>query len=84
MRFYRSRKCNDIQNIKNNGNKSIRAYVNDNKMCFHYFQAIKDMDYIIKEKTFIEKLLNCECDNYLTESKCIRQQHIFKENNKKE
>ncbi|XP_011182497.3 meckelin [Zeugodacus cucurbitae] len=38
-------------------------------LCAFIDHAIKDMDYIIKEKTFIEKLLNCECDNYLTENK---------------
>jgi len=26
------------------------------------------MDYIIKEKSFVEQLLNCEIDNYITES----------------
>lgn len=31
-------------------------------------QAIKDMDYIIKERTLVEKLFNCEIENYLTES----------------
>lgn len=34
-----------------------------------FFQGIKDMDYIIKEKTFLENLLNCEFDNNLTDSK---------------
>lgn len=27
------------------------------------------MDYIIKEKSLVEKLFDCEIDNYLTESK---------------
>lgn len=34
----------------------------------NFLQAIKDMDYIIKEKTLTEKLFNCEIENYLTES----------------
>ncbi|CAD6991074.1 unnamed protein product [Ceratitis capitata] len=38
-------------------------------LCAFIDHAIKDMDYIIKEKTFIETLLQCECDNYLTENK---------------
>lgn len=29
------------------------------------------MDYIIKEKSFVEKLFNCEIDNYLTESELL-------------
>lgn len=29
------------------------------------------MDYIIKEKTFLERLLDCEFNNYLTDSKYI-------------
>ncbi|XP_014089150.3 meckelin isoform X1 [Bactrocera oleae] len=50
--------------------RSAATFNNLNRfLCAFIDHAIKDMDYIIKEKTFIEKLLNCECDNYLTENK---------------
>jgi len=40
----------------------------DNNINMNSLQAIKDMDYIIKEKTLVEKFFNCEIENYLTES----------------
>ncbi|XP_036341760.1 meckelin-like [Rhagoletis pomonella] len=50
--------------------RSSAAYSSLNRfLCAFIDHAIKDMDYIIKEKTFMEKLLNCEFNNYLTESK---------------
>ncbi|XP_039969151.1 meckelin isoform X2 [Bactrocera tryoni] len=50
--------------------RSSATFNNLNRfLCAFIDHAIKDMDYIIKEKTFIEKFLNCECDNYLTENK---------------
>ncbi|KAH8381804.1 hypothetical protein KR009_000282 [Drosophila setifemur] len=45
------------------------AYASVNRFfCAFIDHAIKDMDYIIKEKSFVEQLLNCEIDNYITES----------------
>ncbi|XP_067615841.1 uncharacterized protein [Eurosta solidaginis] len=50
--------------------RSSAAYSSMNRfLCAFIDHAIKDMDYIIKEKTLIEKLFNCEFENYLTESK---------------
>ncbi|XP_016977547.1 meckelin [Drosophila rhopaloa] len=46
------------------------AYASVNRFfCAFIDHAIKDMDYIIKEKSFMEQLLNCEIDNYITENK---------------
>ncbi|KAM8706181.1 hypothetical protein ACLKA7_010459 [Drosophila subpalustris] len=46
------------------------AYASVNRFfCAFIDHAIKDMDYIIKEKTLVEKLFNCEIENYLTENK---------------
>ncbi|KAI8044193.1 meckelin [Drosophila gunungcola] len=46
------------------------AYASVNRFfCAFIDHAIKDMDYIIKEKSFVEQLLNCEIDNYITENK---------------
>ncbi|SPP82563.1 meckelin [Drosophila guanche] len=46
------------------------AYASVNRFfCAFIDHAIKDMDYIIKEKTLLEKLFNCEIDNYITENK---------------
>lgn len=35
------------------------------------------MDYIIKEKSFVEQFLNCEIDNYITESKFMNVYKLF-------
>ncbi|XP_039494895.1 meckelin isoform X1 [Drosophila santomea] len=46
------------------------AYASVNRFfCAFIDHAIKDMDYIIKEKSFVEQLLNCETDNYITENR---------------
>ncbi|KMZ02405.1 meckelin [Drosophila simulans] len=46
------------------------AYASVNRFfCAFIDHAIKDMDYIIKEKSFVEQLLNCEIDNYITENR---------------
>ncbi|XP_017140775.1 meckelin [Drosophila miranda] len=46
------------------------AYASVNRFfCAFIDHAIKDMDYIIKEKSVVEKLFNCEIDNYITENK---------------
>ncbi|XP_062127014.1 meckelin [Drosophila sulfurigaster albostrigata] len=46
------------------------AYASVNRFfCAFIDHAIKDMDYIIKEKTIVEKLFNCEIENYLTDNK---------------
>ncbi|KAH8316038.1 hypothetical protein KR074_010360 [Drosophila pseudoananassae] len=46
------------------------AYASVNRFfCAFIDHAIKDMDYIIKEKSFVEQFLNCEIDNYITENK---------------
>ncbi|XP_054746873.1 meckelin [Anastrepha obliqua] len=61
---------NEIKTIDAVAERSSAAYSSLNRfLCAFIDHAIKDMDYIIKEKTFIEKRLNCECDYYLTESK---------------
>lgn len=36
---------------------------------FFALQAIKDMDYIIKEKTLLETIFQLEINQYLSESK---------------
>ncbi|XP_017035500.1 meckelin [Drosophila kikkawai] len=46
------------------------AYASVNRFfCAFIDHAIKDMDYIIKEKSILEQLLNCEIENYITENK---------------
>ncbi|XP_017085003.2 meckelin [Drosophila eugracilis] len=46
------------------------AYASVNRFfCAFIDHAIKDMDYIIKEKSFLEQMLNCEIENYITENK---------------
>lgn len=48
------------------------------RLSLTFYQGIKDMDYIIKEKTFLENLLNCEFDNNLTDSKFVRVNNMRK------
>ncbi|XP_055377879.1 meckelin [Condylostylus longicornis] len=50
--------------------KTTVAYSSVNRFfCAFIDHAIKDLDYILKEKNIIEKILDCEFDNYLTENK---------------
>ncbi|ALC45311.1 CG15923 [Drosophila busckii] len=60
----------DIPSIDGQVERTSIAYASVNRFfCAFIDHAIKDMDYIIKEKSLVEKLCNCEIDNYLTENK---------------
>ncbi|XP_017967328.1 meckelin [Drosophila navojoa] len=59
-----------ISSIDGQVERTSIAYASVNRFfCAFIDHAIKDMDYIIKEKTLTEKLFNCEIENYLTENK---------------
>ncbi|KAH8409753.1 hypothetical protein KR222_004021 [Zaprionus bogoriensis] len=59
-----------ISSIDGQVERTSIAYASVNRFfCAFIDHAIKDMDYIIKEKSFMENLFNCEIDNYLTENK---------------
>ncbi|KAM7363172.1 meckelin isoform 2-T2 [Cochliomyia hominivorax] len=60
----------EINTIEGTLEKTSIAYCSVNRFfCAFIDHGIKDMDYIIKEKTIIERLLDCEFDNYLTDNK---------------
>ncbi|XP_002072185.3 meckelin [Drosophila willistoni] len=60
----------DIPSIDGQVERTSIAYASVNRFfCAFIDHAIKDMDYIIKEKSVAEKLFNCEIENYLTENK---------------
>ncbi|XP_002054171.3 meckelin [Drosophila virilis] len=59
-----------ISSIDGQVERTSIAYASINRFfCAFIDHAIKDMDYIIKERTLLEKLFNCEIENYLTENK---------------
>ncbi|XP_073823646.1 meckelin [Musca autumnalis] len=60
----------ELNTIEGSLEKTSIAFSSVNRFfCAFIDHGIKDMDYIIKEKTFLESLLNCEFDNYLTDHK---------------
>ncbi|TMW49319.1 hypothetical protein DOY81_005619, partial [Sarcophaga bullata] len=60
----------EINSIEGTLEKTSIAYCSVNRFfCAFIDHGIKDMDYIIKEKTFLERLLDCEFNNYLTDNK---------------
>ncbi|XP_016960614.2 meckelin [Drosophila biarmipes] len=59
-----------VSSIDGQMERTSIAYASVNRFfCAFIDHAIKDMDYIIKEKSLVEQLLNCEIDNYITENK---------------
>ncbi|EDV91087.1 GH16135 [Drosophila grimshawi] len=59
-----------ISSIDGQVERTSIAYASVNRFfCAFIDHAIKDMDYVIKEKSLLEKLFNCEIENYLTENK---------------
>ncbi|KAI8120758.1 Meckelin [Lucilia cuprina] len=60
----------EINSIEGNLEKTSVAYCSVNRFfCAFIDHGIKDMDYIIKEKTIVERLFDCEFENYLTDNK---------------
>ncbi|XP_005188260.2 meckelin [Musca domestica] len=60
----------ELNTIEGSLEKTSIAFSSVNRFfCAFIDHGIKDMDYIIKEKTFVESLFNCELDNYLTDQK---------------
>ncbi|XP_055907952.1 meckelin isoform X2 [Eupeodes corollae] len=58
------------RNMEGVSERSTTSYNRVNKFfCAFIDHAIKDMDYIIKEKTFIEHLLRCEFESFVAEQK---------------
>ncbi|XP_065371679.1 meckelin [Calliphora vicina] len=60
----------EINTIEGTLEKTSIAYCSVNRFfCAFIDHGIKDMDYIIKEKTIVERLFDCEFENYLTDNK---------------
>uniref|UniRef100_A0A1I8Q9F9 Meckelin n=1 Tax=Stomoxys calcitrans TaxID=35570 RepID=A0A1I8Q9F9_STOCA len=60
----------EVNTVEGSMEKTSIAYTSVNRFfCAFIDHGIKDMDYIIKEKTFVESLFNCEFENYLTDNK---------------
>ncbi|XP_055643217.1 meckelin [Toxorhynchites rutilus septentrionalis] len=55
-----------------NFEKSILTYYNVNRFFAAFVDhALKDLDYIIQERSVLESLLNCELQSYVTENKGV-------------
>uniref|UniRef100_A0A1B0BKJ5 Meckelin n=1 Tax=Glossina palpalis gambiensis TaxID=67801 RepID=A0A1B0BKJ5_9MUSC len=67
--IFQTRYHKDISRAEGSLEKTSIAYSNINRFCCAFVDhGIKDMDYIIKEKTLLERLLNCELNQHINES----------------
>uniref|UniRef100_A0A1B0A557 Meckelin n=1 Tax=Glossina pallidipes TaxID=7398 RepID=A0A1B0A557_GLOPL len=68
--IFQTRYHKDLSRAEGSLEKTSIAYSNINRFfCAFVDHGIKDMDYIIKEKTLLERLLNCELNQHINESK---------------
>ncbi|XP_075145262.1 meckelin isoform X2 [Haematobia irritans] len=60
----------EVNTVEGSLEKTSIAYSSVNRFfCAFIDHGVKDMDYIIKEKTLLESLFKCEFENYLTDNK---------------
>uniref|UniRef100_A0A182QLK9 Meckelin n=1 Tax=Anopheles farauti TaxID=69004 RepID=A0A182QLK9_9DIPT len=58
--------------LEYNFERTILTYYNVNRFFAAFVDhALKDLDYIIQERTILENILNCEFQNYITENKGV-------------